>query len=60
VQNGIVLVPATRDRFAALRFFRRLLLATRQRLRVIITDMLRSYAAAKRIVIPRVTHRHIT
>jgi putative transposase len=60
-QNGVVidiLVQPKRDRFAALRFFRKLLQANGQRRpRVIITDKLRSYAAAKRIVMPRVAHR---
>ena len=47
-----------RDRFAAIRFFRRLLRATgRRHPRVIITDKLRSYGAAKRVVMPGVAHR---
>jgi putative transposase len=59
-QNGIVLdilVQPRRDRFAAMRFFRKLLRATGRRPRVIITDKLRSYGAAKRIVLPGVAHR---
>lgn len=60
-QNGVVidiLVQAKRDRFAAMRFFRKLLRANgRRRPRVIITDKLRSYAAAKRVVMPGVAHR---
>jgi transposase-like protein len=59
-QNGIVidiLVPPRRDRFAAMRFFRKLLRSTGRRPRVIVTDKLRSYAAAKRIVMPGVAHR---
>src|SRR5262245_47089187 len=60
-QNGVVidiLVQPTRDRLAAMRFFRKLLQATqRRRLRVIVTDKLRSYAAAKRVVMPAVAHR---
>src|SRR4029450_10009201 len=59
-QNGVVidiLVELKRDRLAAMRFFRRLLQATGRRPRVIITDKLRSYAAAKRIVMPGATHR---
>jgi putative transposase len=60
-QNGVVidiLVPPKRDRFAAMRFFRELLRATsRRRPRVIVTDKLRSYAAAKRVVMPGVAHR---
>src|SRR3954451_18909367 len=60
-QNGVVidiLVQPRRDRFAAMRFFRKLLRATgRRRPRVIITDKLRSYGAAKRVVMPGVAHR---
>src|ERR687889_357132 len=59
-QNGVVidiLVQAKRDRFAAIRFFRRLLRATGRKPRVIITDKLRSYGAAKRVVMPGVAHR---
>lgn len=52
-----ILVQPKRDRFAALRFFRKLLKRTGQRPRVIITDKLRSYAAAKRIVMPGIAHR---
>jgi putative transposase len=54
-QNGAVidiLVQPSRDRWAALRFFRQLLHAAERRPRVIITDKLRSYAAAKRLVLP--------
>jgi putative transposase len=59
-QNGVILdilVQPKRDRFAAIRFFRKLLRATGRRPRVIITDKLRSYGAAKRIVMPGVAHR---
>jgi putative transposase len=59
-QNGIVidiLVQPRRDRLAAMRFFRKLLRSTGRRPRVIVTDKLRSYAAAKRIVMPGVAHR---
>jgi putative transposase len=60
-QNGVVidiLVQPKRDRFAAIRFFRKLLRANdHRRPRVIVTDKLRSYAAAKRVVIPGVAHR---
>jgi len=59
-QNGVVIdiaVQPKRDRFAAMRFFRKLLRATGRRPRVIVTDKLRSYAAAKRIVMPGVAHR---
>ena len=40
-----------------MRFFRKLLHARARRPRVIITDKLRSYGAAKRIVMPGVAHR---
>ena len=41
-----------------MRFFRKLLRASgRRRPRVIVTDKLRSYAAAQRIVMPGVVHR---
>jgi putative transposase len=60
-QNGVVidiLVQPKRDRFAAMRLFRKLLRATgRRRPRVIVTDKLRSYGAAKRVVMPGVAHR---
>ena len=59
-QNGAVidiLVQPRRDRWAALRFFRQLLHAAERRPRVIITDKLRSYAAAKRLLLPNVIHR---
>ena len=59
-QHGAVidiLVQPKRDRFAAMRFFRKLLNRTRRHPRVIITDKLRSYGAAKRVVLPRVMHR---
>ena len=59
-QHGAVidiLVQPKRDRFAAIRFFRKLLKRTRRHPRVIITDKLRSYGAAKKRVLPRVIHR---
>src|SRR3954453_13001007 len=59
-QNGVVLgilVQPKRDRFAAIRFFRKLLRATGRKPRVIITDKLRSYGAEKRVVMPGVAHR---
>ena len=60
-QNGVVidiLVQPRRDRLAAIRFFRKLLRATGRRYpRVIVTDKLRSYGAAKRVVMPHVVHR---
>jgi putative transposase len=59
-QNGVVidiLVQPKRDRWAALRFFRKLLHTTPKIPRVIITDKLRSYAAAKKLILPNVEHR---
>ena len=59
-QHGAVidiLVQPKRDGFAAIRFFRKLLNRTRRHPRVIITDKLRSYGAAKKVVLPRVIHR---
>ena len=52
-----ILVQPRRDRWAALRFFRTLLDAAARAPRVIITDKLRSYAAAKRKILPDVEHR---
>lgn len=52
-----ILVQPKRDRFAAERFFRKLLRRTGCEPRVIVTDKLRSYGAAKRLVLPNVTHR---
>ncbi len=54
-QHGAVidiLVQPKRDRFAAMRFFRKLLRTCGRRPRVIITDKLRSYGAARKIVLP--------
>ncbi|MBC7925195.1 MAG: IS6 family transposase, partial [Bryobacteraceae bacterium] len=59
-QHGAVidiLVQPKRDRYAAMRFFRKLLNRTGRHPRVIITDKLRSYGAAKRVVLPCVVHR---
>ena len=59
-QHGAVidiLVPPKRDRRAAILFFRKLLRTTKRKPRVIITDKLRSYGAAKRVILPRVVHR---
>ncbi|WP_353072150.1 IS6 family transposase [Tunturiibacter gelidiferens] len=59
-QNGAVidiLVQPRRDRWAALRFFRKLLHTAARAPRVIITDKLRSYAAAKKLILPDVEHR---
>lgn len=52
-----ILVQPKRDRFAAERFLRQLLRRTDREPRVIVTDKLRRYAAAKRKVLPHVTHR---
>jgi len=59
-QNGVtidILVQPKRDRWAALRFFRKLLGGAGAAPRVIIKDKLRSYAAAKRWILPEVEHR---
>jgi putative transposase len=59
-QNGVVigiLVQPKRDRWAALRFFRKLLHVAKRPPRVIITDKLRSYAAAKKLIMPDIEHR---
>ena len=59
-QHGAVidiLVQPKRDRFAAMRFFRKLLETSHRRPRVIVTDKLRSYGAAKKLILPRVAHR---
>jgi putative transposase len=50
-------VQSRRDASAAKRFFRRLLKAMPGTPRVIVTDKLRSYAAARRDIMPRVAHR---
>ena len=47
-----ILVQSRRNTRAAGRFFRKLLRGLQYVPRVIITDKLRSYAAAKRIVLP--------
>lgn len=52
-----ILVQPKRDRWAALRFFRKLLHTAGRTPRVIITDKLRSYTAAKRRILPEVEHR---
>jgi len=52
-----ILVQPKRDRIAAILFFRKLLRTTKRKPRVIITDKLRSYGAAKKVVLPRVIHR---
>jgi len=59
-QHGAVidiLVQPKRDRFAAIRFFRKLLRTTGRKPRVIVTDKLRSYGVAKRVVLSGVIHR---
>jgi putative transposase len=52
-----ILVQPKRDRWAALRFFRKLLHVAKRPPRVIITDKLRSYAAAKKLIMPDIEHR---
>jgi putative transposase len=52
-----ILVQSRRDRQAAKRFFRKLLKGLRYSPRVLITDKLKSYAAAKREIMPGVEHR---
>ena len=59
-QNGAgidILVQPKRDRLAAERFFRKLLRSATKAPRVIVTDKLRSYGAAKRNLLPNVVHR---
>jgi putative transposase len=59
-QQGAVIdiwVQSKRDRVAAARFFRKLLQRAGREPRVLVTDKLRSYAAAKRRVGPHVIHR---
>ena len=52
-----ILVQPRRDKQAAKRFFRKLLKGLQYIPRVIITDKLRSYAAAKAEIMPEVLHR---
>ena len=52
-----VLVQSRRNTRAAKRFFRKLLRGLQYVPRVIVTDKLKSYAAAKRKVLPHVEHR---
>jgi putative transposase len=52
-----ILVQSRRSAAAATRFFRKLLKGLRYVPRVIVTDKLKSYAAAKRKILPRVEHR---
>jgi putative transposase len=59
-QDGFVLdvlVQSRRDKKAAKRLFRKLLKKQARAPRVLITDKLRSYAAAKREIMPGVEHR---
>jgi putative transposase len=59
-QDGYVLdilVQRRRDKHAAKKFFRKLLKGLRYVPRVIITDKLRSYGAAKQEILPSVEHR---
>jgi putative transposase len=56
--NGLdILVQRRRDKHAAKQFFRKLLKGCRYVPRVIITDKLGSYGAAKREILPGVEHR---
>jgi len=52
-----ILVQSRRNKHAAKRFFRKLLKELQYVPRVIITDKLKSYAAAKREILPGVEHR---
>jgi len=51
-----ILLQPRRDRLAAARFFRKLLKGQGREPRRLVTDKLRSYAAAKRTVMPTVIH----
>ncbi|GHO60531.1 hypothetical protein KSB_90060 [Ktedonobacter robiniae] len=52
-----ILVQSRRNKKAAKRFFRKLLKGLQYVPRVIITDKLKSYGAAKREILPGVAHR---
>lgn len=52
-----ILMQSRRNRQAAKRFFRKLLKGLRYAPRVLITDKLKSYAAAKVQIVPSVEHR---
>jgi putative transposase len=52
-----ILVQSRRNKHAAKKCFRKLLKGLRYVPRVIITDKLKSYGAAKRDILPRVEHR---
>ncbi|MBV9252343.1 MAG: IS6 family transposase [Acetobacteraceae bacterium] len=59
-QKGVeldILVQGRRNAAAAKRFFKRLLRGLRYKPRRLITDGLRSYGAAQRVIIPDVRHR---
>ena len=59
-QDGVelaILVQRRRDKKAAKQFFRKLLKGLQYVSRVIITDKLKSYGAAKREILPGVEHR---
>ena len=59
-QDGMVLdvlVQSRRDKHAAKRLLRKLLKKQRRSPRLLITDKLRSYGAAKREIMPGVEHR---
>jgi transposase-like protein len=55
-----ILVQSRRNKHAAKRFFRKLLKGLTSVPRVMITDKLKSYGAAKRELLPGVEHRHHT
>jgi len=50
-------MQSRRNRQAAKRFFRKLLKGLRYAPRVLVTDKLKSYAAAKKQIMPGVEHR---
>jgi putative transposase len=52
-----ILVQSRRDKKAATKFFRKLLKRLQYVPRVIVTDQLRSYHAAKKEIMPSVQHR---
>jgi len=52
-----ILVQSRRNAKAAKRFFRKLLKGLQYTPRVVVTDKLKSYAAAKRKILPGVEHR---
>ena len=52
-----ILVQSRRNTKGAKRFFRKLLRSLQYAPKVIVTDKLKSYAAAKRTILPHVEHR---